>query len=191
MAIDPAARWTGTIERGITVINGMQARPRIAGLDVFLSAREQIPLDLAGMQTEELGGLGDVPYRDLHGRVAEYRFLFSPIRYTSLPLAVIEGMTMGMPVVALATTELPTVITHGETGYVSCDVDELVGCMQRLLEDPTEASRIGANAHALAHERFGLERFARDWNDALAEVTGVPAGQMRSEPLRREGDRWI
>lgn len=173
VAIDPAARYSGRIARGVTVINGMQKRPRIAGYDLFLQAREQIPLDPVGMMTAELGGLGDVPYRDLHRRLAEYRFMFSPIRYTSLPLAVIEGMTLGMPVVALATTELPTVIEHGRSGFVSCDPDALIGHMRALLEDPGLAREIGAHGRRVALERFGLARFIRDWNAAFAEVTGT------------------
>lgn len=170
VAIDPIASYTGRLERGITIINGMQQRPRIAGYDLFLNARELVPLDAVGMGTEALNGLGDVPYRELHRRIADYRFLFSPIRYTSLPLAVIEAMTMGMPVVALATTELPTVIEHGRSGYVSCDVDALMECMCYLLAYPEEARRLGENARAVARERFGLERFIRDWNAAFALV---------------------
>lgn len=173
VAIDPDAVYRGTTERGIVMINGMQKRPRIAGYDLFLQARQQVPLDSVGMMTEELGGLGDVPYRDLHRVIAEYRFMFSPIRYTSLPLAVIEGLTIGMPVVALATTELPTVIENGETGFVSCDVDELIDHMQFLLANPEEAQRIGANARSMARSRFGIERFVRDWNAAFQQVLGM------------------
>lgn len=170
VAIDPAARYRGEIEQGITVINGMHRRPRIAGHDIFLQARERVPLQAVGMETEQLGGLGDIPYRDLHRRVADYRFLFSPMRYTSLPLAVIEGMTIGMPVVALATTELPTVIENGVTGYVSCDVGELIDRMRSLLAEPALARHLGANARTVARERFGLDRFIRDWNAAFRQV---------------------
>lgn len=168
VAIDPAVTYQGNLERGVTVVNGMQKRPRIAGYDLFLQARSAIPLDAIGMDTEAFGGLGDIPYRDLHRRVADYRFLFSPIRYTSLPLAVIEAMTIGMPVVALATTELPTVIENEQTGFVSCDIDELVSYMRRLLADREEAARIGENSRAVARERFGLERFREDWNRAFS-----------------------
>jgi glycosyltransferase involved in cell wall biosynthesis len=178
VAIDPTIEYRGHLERAITVANGMQKRPRIAGYDLFLAVREQLPLDAAGMQTEAFGGLGDIPYRDLHRRVADYRFLFSPMRYTSLPLAVIEAMTIGMPVVALATTELPTVIRDGETGYVSCDVDDLIERARTLLADPAEARRLGANARAVARERFGLDRFIRDWNAAFARVIAA-----RLEPV--------
>ena len=128
---------------------------------------EPAPLDPGGLRVWPLGGLGDVPYRDLHRRVADYRFLFSPMRYTSLPLAVVEALTIGMPVVALATTELPTVIENGVSGYVSCDPAVLIQRMRALLDDPAEARRLGANARRVAAERFSLERFIRDWNAAF------------------------
>jgi glycosyltransferase involved in cell wall biosynthesis len=190
VGIDPSILYTGTIERGITVVNGMQRRPRIAGYDLFLEMRDRFPLDVAGMQTEEFGGLGDIPYRDLHRRIAAYRFLFSPMRYTSLPLAVVEAMTIGMPVVALATTELPTVIQHGENGFVTCDLAEMVDCMRFLLANPAEARRVGDNARRTASERFAMERFVDGWNQAFAHVTGIPANQFNPKPLRLEGGRW-
>ena len=167
VALDPAIAYDGSLPRGITVINGMQARPRIAGYDLFLQARERVPLDAVGMTTEEFGGLGDVPYRDLHRLTARYRFLFSPMRYTSLPLAVIEAMTIGMPVVALATTAIPDVIQDGVNGFVSHDPEVLIERMRMLLADPDLARTIGARGQQTARERFGLERFRADWTRAL------------------------
>lgn len=180
VAIDPEATYKGHLERGITVINSMPRRGRIVGYDIFLELRQRLPLDVVGMQTEEFGGLGDIPYRHLHKRVAAYRFMFSPIRYTSLPLAVIEGLTIGMPIVALATTELPTVIENGKHGYLSCDIEELVERMRELLAHPEEAKRLGANARELAHERFSLERFIHGWNKAISQVTGTPLEELYS-----------
>lgn len=174
VAIDPSARYNGRLERGIVVVNGMQDRPRIAGYDLFLEARQRVPLDAAGMQTTAFGGLGDIPYRDLHQRMAAYRFFFNPIRYTSLPLAVIEALTIGMPVIALATTELPDVIENGVHGYLSCDLEVLVEHMLRLLQDPEEASVLGKNARRLAQERFSIERFSRNWNTVFKEVGALP-----------------
>lgn len=173
VAIDPTVTYDGSLEKGITVVNGMPRRGRLIGHDIFLTARQQIPLDLAGMLNEGIDErLGDIPYRHLHKTVAQYRFLFSPIRYTSLPLAVVEGLMIGMPIVALATTELPTVIENGKQGFLSCNVDELIEQMRFLLAHPQEARRMGAQAQALARERFALERYIRDWNAAFALVTG-------------------
>ena len=181
VALDPSISYYGQLERGITVANGIQKRPRIAGYDLFLKARQVIPLDAVGMQTEEFGGLGDIPYRYLHRRIAAYRFLFSPMRYTSLPLAVIEAMTIGMPVVALATTELPTVIENGRNGYISCDLNELIYRMRALLADPEHARSLGAHARAIARERFGLDRFIRSWNAAFAHVMELPAMSIAAQ----------
>ncbi|MBA3413750.1 MAG: glycosyltransferase family 4 protein [Chloroflexia bacterium] len=179
VAIDPAARASFELPRGIVVVNDPRKRPRIAGHDLFLAARETVPLDIVGMETEPLGGFGDVPYRDLHRLVGRYRFLYSPMRYTSLPLAAVEAMTLGLPVVALATTELPAVIENGVTGFVSNDPDELVERMLLLLADEELARRLGANARRVAETRFGLDRFKRDWEGAFAlarDLVGAPVG---------------
>ena len=179
VAIDPSANASFALPRGIVVVNGSQKRPRIAGYDLFLAARDRVPLDIVGMETEAIGGLGDVPYRDLHALVGRYRFLYSPMRYTSLPLAVVEAMTLGLPVVALATTELPNVIENGVTGFVSNDPDELVERMLLLLADEGLARRLGDNARSVAETRFGLDRFKRDWQGAFAlarDLVGAPIG---------------
>jgi hypothetical protein len=175
VAIDPSARYRGTRAEGITVINSMPRRGRRVGLDLFLAAREQLPLALAGFENEGLDGLGDIPYPQLHQRMADYRFLFSPCRYTSLPLAVVEALTIGMPVVALATTELPAVIENGVHGYCANDLPTLVAAMRRLIADPDHARQLGQNARALAQRRFGLERFAEDWNRAFLRAVELAA----------------
>lgn len=173
------ARPTGRLERGVVVVNGLARRGRRLGHDVFLRVREQVPLDLAGMESEALGGLGDIPHGRLPYVLAEYRFFFNPIRYTSLGLAVCEAMMLGLPVVGLATTELATVVENGVSGYVDTDVGRLVDRMHALLADPGQARRLGEGARRAARERFGIGRFVRDWNEALALVTGRAAGAGR------------
>jgi glycosyltransferase involved in cell wall biosynthesis len=148
--------------------------------------RRQIPIDIDGMGTEKFGGLGDLPHRRLHETETRYRFFFNPIRYTSLGLAVIEAMMIGMPVVALATTELPTVIEHGRTGYLSCELPELVEHMRHLLKHPEQAARMGEAARRVAQARFGLDRFVRDWNAAFRRAMELRQASPRLlEEVRR------
>jgi hypothetical protein len=186
VAIDSSIAYEGTIARGISVVNGMQARPRIAGYDLFLQARSKVPLDVVGMETEKFGGLGDVPYRELHRLTARYRFLYSPMRYTSLPLAVVEAMTIGMPVVALATTALPGVIEDGVNGYISTDPEVLIDRMKALIAEPELARALGQRAQETARERFGLDRFRADWDDALHAAIALHTGTaLVTSELRR------
>ncbi len=172
VAVDEEIRYSGELDRGIVVVNGLKRRNRIAGYDVWEQMRQRVPLHLAGMGSEELGGLGDIPHVELHRVEARYRFFFNPIRYTSLPLALVEAMAIGMPVVALATTEVPAVVENGAAGYVSNDLDRLAEGMLHLLADRGEAERMGRRAREIARERFSIERFARDWERAFALATG-------------------
>lgn len=169
--VDPDARYTGELERGISVVNNLTKRGRRLGADVFAQVREQVPLDLVGMAAEEAGGLGEVPNPELAGFVSRYRFFFNPIRYTSLGLAVVEAMAIGMPVIGLATTEMSTVISNGRNGFVDTRVERLIDIMKSLLADPALAAQWGEQARRTARERFSIGRFVDDWDRTLRMVT--------------------
>ena len=168
------------IAGGLVIVNHLARRGRRLGADIFTRVRAQVPLELVGMAADELGGLGEIAHAELPAFAARYRFLFNPIRYTSMGLAVIEAMMIGMPVVGLATTEMATAIDHAESGYIDTSVDKLVGHMQELLRNPSLARQLGATARKRARERFGIERFCADWNAVLAEATGLgPPQRLR------------
>jgi hypothetical protein len=167
-----AASYTGELERGIVAVNHLARRGRRLGADVYQHARSQTPLDLVGMGSEELSGLGEVQHKKLPAFIARYRYFFNPIRYTSLGLAVIEAMMVGMPIIGLATTEMPTVVQNGVSGYVDTDIDKLIVHMKELTKNPAEAQQLGAAAKRHACERFHIGRFIHDWNDAFQFVAG-------------------
>lgn len=167
------ARYRGELAEGIAVVNHLERRGRRLGADIYEAMHARVPLALVGMESQRMqGGLGEVPNAQLPSFIARYRFFFNPIRWTSLGLAVLEAMTVGMPVVGLATTEMSTVVANGVTGWVDTDPERLVAVMRDLLDDPELARRWGQAARTTALARFGIERFVADWNDALAQVTG-------------------
>jgi hypothetical protein len=174
--VPEGVRYTGEIDRGLVVVNHLQRRGRRLGADVFAAVRREVPLDLVGMGAEEAGGLGEVRPMELAAFEARYRFFFNPIRYTSLGLALLEAMMIGLPVVALATTEMVTVVENGVSGYLGTDVEQLTERMRELLRSPAEARRLGEGARREARRRFNIRRFARDWEETFTLVAGKPAG---------------
>lgn len=172
VTVPDGAVYTGEIPRGLVVVNNIAKRGRRLGKDIFESVREEVPLDIIGIGSEEVGGLGEIPHDSLARFEARYRFLFNPIRYTSLGLSVCEAMLLGMPVVGIASTEMSRAIEDGVSGYADTDVARLIRCMQRLLQDPALAKTLGQGARAYAEKRFNVRRFVDDWNDALSLVTG-------------------
>jgi glycosyltransferase involved in cell wall biosynthesis len=101
--------------------------------------------------------------------MARRRVYLHPIRWTSLGLSLLEAMHLGMPVVALGTTEVHEAVP-AEAGVVSTRLDVLADAVRRLVNDPDEAAERGRAARAAALERYGLARFLSDWDEVLGEV---------------------
>jgi hypothetical protein len=183
-------RYTGEIERGIVVINNLISRGRRLGVDIFQHVRDYVPLDLVGIAAEELGGLGAIPPPQLGKFISHYRFFFNPIRYTSLGLAVCEAMSIGLPIIGLATTEMATVVQNDVSGYVDTNIDALIARMQELLRDPRLAQRLSEGARRYALERFNIDRFAREWTATFRQVTGIDAEKKYSTAVIESEQVW-
>ena len=171
VVVPPDVRYSGTHDRGIMVVNHLARRGRRLGADLFEHARGIVPIDLVGMEAEASGGLGEIPNPDLPAFMAPYRFFFHPVRWTSLGLALVEAMAIGMPIVGLATTELSAVIETGRNGYIDTCIDSLISAMEELLADPAMARAWGDGARRTAEERFSIDRFVANWNETFAMVT--------------------
>jgi glycosyltransferase involved in cell wall biosynthesis len=173
--VDPGYRYSGAIERAAVVINEAPRRARVTGTDLLdRFAADGVPIDLFGMKADEVSApvraIDDLPQARLHDELARRRVYLHPIRWTSLGLSLIEAMQLGMPVVALATTEAPEAVPAG-TGVASTRVDRLGEAVRGFLREPERAREAGCAARAHALERFGLTRFLADWDDVLAEVS--------------------
>lgn len=164
--------YRGDLARGLVVINHLQQRGRTLGWDIYRTTSVLVPLDLAGMGNNEFG-IGEVLHPQLPAFRSRYRFLFHPVRHTSLALAVCEAMMHGVPVVALATTELVTVIKDGYNGYIHTNLDYLRERMEDLLEDAALAKRIGEAGRATAKERFCIKRFTGEWEHLFHSLVQV------------------
>jgi hypothetical protein len=167
--VDPGYRYTGELPRSAAVINEARRRGRVTGTDLLERLAEEVPLDLFGMDSAAVGGHDDVRQDRLHDEMGRRRVYLHPIRWTSLGLALIEAMHLGMPVVALATTEVPEAVPPA-AGVVSTRVEVLRDALRDLVADPDAARERGKAARAAALDRYGLERFLADWDELLEEV---------------------
>ncbi|MEV3983848.1 glycosyltransferase [Nonomuraea sp. NPDC049758] len=168
---DPGHLYTGELARAGVVVNEPVRRTRVAGTDLLPRFAERVPLDVFGMKVDGLpyGTYEDLPQHVMHAALARRRAYLHPYRWTSLGLALIEAMTLGMPVVALATTEAVEAVPQ-EAGVISTRVDVLADALHAFVTDPERAAQAGKAARAAALARYGLPRFLRDWDRLLAEI---------------------
>jgi Glycosyl transferases group 1 len=169
--VDPGYRYTGELPRSAVVINEAHRRGRVTGTDLLPRFRRVAPLDLFGMDAARLGGIEDLPQHRLHDEMARRRLYLHPVRWTSLGLSLLEAMHLGMPVVALATTEVAAAVPL-EAGVVSNDLDRLDAAVRGFMAEPEEAVLAGKSARAAALARYGLARFLADWDDVLHRARG-------------------
>jgi len=177
--VDPGHRYTGELPRAGVVVNEPIRRWRVAGTDLLPAFAAAAPLDVFGMRVTglpaALGRAGelrvheDLPQRVMHERLARRRVYLHPYRWTSLGLALIEAMLLGMPVVALAATEAVEAVPP-EAGVVSTRLPVLVEAVREFTADPELAARAGKAARAAALARYGLGRFLAEWDRLLEEV---------------------
>jgi glycosyltransferase involved in cell wall biosynthesis len=105
----------------------------------------------------------------MHAALARRRAYLHPFRWTSLGLSLIEAMQLGMPVLALATTEAVEAVPSG-AGVLSTSKERLRSRLRELIADPAEAAETGKRARESALARYGLARFLADWDRLLAEL---------------------
>lgn len=98
-----------------------------------------------------------------------------------LSWSLLEAMSVGCAIVASDTAPVREAVTDGQTGVLVdfFDPAALAAQVARLLEDPAERARLGANARAWACQHYDLQRVCLprqlDWVSALAEGGGAGA----------------
>jgi Glycosyl transferases group 1 len=175
---DPGHLYTGEVAAAATMINEPRRRWRTVGADLLEELSKHTPIDVWGIGTELLNGgsgsvrgKGDVLAPRLLHQVARRRVYLHAARWTSLGIALVEAMYLGMPVVAVASTMAPLVVP-AEAGVVSADVATLAYALEGFVTDFAAASAAGKAARDFAMAHFALDRFLAEWDDVIAECLG-------------------
>ncbi len=158
------------------VIDEPIRRGRVTGTDLLPRFAAQAPLDVFGMAVSQLPPhdrvttFEDLPQARMHAELARRRVYLHPMRWTSLGLSLLEAMHLGLPVVALATTEAAEAVPP-DAGVVSTRVDLLAEALRAFIADPALARHMGRAARVAARRRYSLDRFCAEWDRLLKEVS--------------------
>ncbi len=131
---------------------GVEARVR------FLGLRQDVPTLLE---------LGDV--------------FVQPSLSEGLSIAILEAMAAARPVVTTRVGGNPELVVDGETGLLvePADAAGLALAVTRVLANPTEGRRLGANGLARVRSRFSIGTMVGQYETIYDAVTGRPAPTAR------------
>jgi glycosyltransferase involved in cell wall biosynthesis len=119
---------------------------RVDNLQVVLAGEGPLAQSLAAAAAD-LGVANRVHFvgnrRDISDLLAASDLFVLPSLWEGLPMALLEAMASGLPVVATEVSGSREVVTDGETGWVvpPADAERLAEAIVTLLEHPAEAMR--------------------------------------------------
>jgi len=117
---------------------------------------------------------------DMPSVYASFDVIVSSSRQEGLPMAILEGMASGRPLVASAVGDVPTVVQDGQTGLLvpAEDVERLAAAIMELLRDPPKRARFGAAAKQLVEDQYSAKRMTADYLRVYVEaIAAVKQGR--------------
>lgn len=99
-------------------------------------------------------------------------------------MALLEGMSLGLPTVASDYGGNPWVVENGESGllFPSKDAAALADAMERLMDSPSEREAMGRRARQLYEQQFTGEVFARNTEKIYLDILKGAKSWNRTHP---------
>ncbi len=116
--------------------------------------------------------------------------LVQPSRWEAMPLAVLEAMHCGLPVVATDVGDLRDVVQDGQTGFLVAAEDPVaLAAACRALDDPLVRERLGRNARARARESFSVAAMSASYDDVYRRALSSRAARRGTRATGRPSHR--
>jgi L-malate glycosyltransferase len=119
---------------------------------------------------------------DVYDLVGAMDVFVLPSLDEGIPMALLEAMALGKPVVATAVGGVPEVVADHTTGVLvpPRDAQALSEACLELVREPRWAETIGARARHLVEEAFSHEQSSRELVEVYRALTGRPRGARAS-----------
>jgi glycosyltransferase involved in cell wall biosynthesis len=168
--------------RAVAQLEGV--RVVILGEGAERRALEQLATELGVSDRLSLLGWVDNP----RAYLPQFDIFAMPSRSEGFPLAIVEAMLAGLPVVATRVGSVAEAVTDGETGFLvnKDDVDGLAAALRRLRDDPQLRLRLGQRAQQVAKCNFTVEQMVKRYESLWRELVAKPQHSRLWVPQPKE-----
>ncbi|MGO9599605.1 MAG: glycosyltransferase family 4 protein [Isosphaeraceae bacterium] len=131
--------------------------------------RERLP---GALESKQVEWMGFQPFPALSALRCQALLTVVCSRFENLPLAVLETMSLGCPLVAARTGGIPEVVEHESNGLLhqAGDSEALAAQILRLLDDPPRAAELGRQAASDCQRKLSPEIMASRMVDCYVKA---------------------
>lgn len=160
--------WAGIYPVAYSTCNSIHKRGHGCGWELMRTLKKAIPLMLSGKETDEVGGMGEIPEPMMRERFRDHACFVS---FGTMPAALI------MSQIEAWCAGVPTVIYDNGHGIaeekmdllLSGDVNVMIDHAQRLLSDKGYAEVWHLNS-LKNRERFDVKKVGPQWAEFITQI---------------------
>jgi glycosyltransferase involved in cell wall biosynthesis len=154
------------------------------GIDVLLEAarlmHNPLRIEIYGVGSKQAELERQAAGLDVHFNgfvqdpMARIDVLVQPSRADNLPLAILEAMAAGLPVIGTRAGGIPELVVDGETGLLVAPErpDQLAAALDSLAANPERRAEMGSRGRERVQEHFSADAIARRTVDLYEELCG-------------------
>ena len=134
---------------------------------------ENVKQVLKGMDIEEyVDVLGWIDSNQKDELIKKSNILVLPSYNEGLPMAILEGMSYGLPIVSTPVGGIPEVIEHGKNGFLiePGDVNSLANYLQQLINDANMRCDMGLKNQEIIKNKFSLTILMEELSNIYVEL---------------------
>jgi len=158
---------------GLAVKNGFQGVVNLAGGDTESGKKEELGRHIGECGcASKIHLLGIVSGQNKEDALAAADCFVLPSYAEGLPMAILEAMAYGLPIIATNVGAIPEVITDGQEGFLiePGDVKALADRMVRLGNDANLGRRMGQAAYRRVKADYSLDAMVDQLMNVYSEV---------------------
>jgi glycosyltransferase involved in cell wall biosynthesis len=166
------SNWIGGDGKVMTAVQNYPQRDNIYGFSLYKAATKDLKTNAWGNSPGfSKNANGPDHLLELYKKASVF---LNTTQWSSCPLAILEAMSVGCPVVSTCTTMLPEFLIDGENCFLSNDPKVMHERLKQLIDDPILGKKLGAAGRETIIQKFGQERFLQEWNQIFHKVVQCP-----------------
>jgi hypothetical protein len=155
----------------LSVVNDFINRDYFCGFSLWREVTAGLPVKPLG-KTPGLS-MPAASVEDLVLAYNEAQIFINTSLVSPIPTSLLEAMACGAACVSTATCMIPEIIKNGHNGYCTNDPREMRYLLEKLLADPKECARLGANARDTISKDFSMGDFVANWDGLLRNAANI------------------